>query len=130
MCRLEKEKEVKIVEKILRFWDSKTCREIFADRYAILIIMILCFILLFAGMWSYPLIDVDETRYAVMSRDLIGSGNWNLLFVNGVPFIEKPPLYFWLTAISIKLFGFNEFAVRFPVMLQACIAVLGKYCTR
>lgn len=94
-----------------------------------LTIVILCVLLLFAGLWAYPLVDVDETRYAVMSRDLIGSGNWNLLFVNGVPFIEKPPLYFWLTALSIKFLGFNEFAVRFPVSLLAVFTVIATYFT-
>ena len=99
------------------------------EKYYLITLILLCLIFLFAGIWSYPLLDVDETRYAVMSRDLINSGNWNLLFVNGVPFIEKPPLYFWLTAISIKLFDFNEFAVRLPVGLLAALTVVATYFT-
>lgn len=100
-----------------------------SEKCYILTLVILCLILLFAGLWTYPLVDVDETRYAVMSRDLIGSGNWNLLFVNGVPFIEKPPLYFWLTALSIKFLGFNEFAVRFPVSILAALTIFATYFT-
>ena len=90
------------------------------DVFSILLLAILCGIFLFWGLNFYPLIDVDETRYAIMSKDLIGSHNWNLLLLNSVPFLEKPPFYFWIVAFSIKLFGkFSTLSVRFPIALLA-----------
>lgn len=105
------------MEKIKNFVQNKP------EIACLVILGIFCLIFLFAGLNSYPLVDVDETRYAVMSRGLIGSGDWSILMLNGVPFTEKPPLYFWLTAFSIKYLGFNEFAVRFPT------ALLATFCT-
>ena len=88
----------------------------------------LCLIFLFYGLGHYPLMDVDETRYAIMSRDLITAGNWDSLFLNYEPFLEKPPLYFWLVAHSINIFGeFSEFAVRAPIALIASVLTFATY---
>ena len=95
---------------------------------AILLLTVLCGIFLFLGLNFYPLLDVDETRYAIMSRDLLQSGDWNLLQLNSLPFFEKPPLYFWMVAFSIKLFGrFTEFAVRFPIALISTFLIFFTY---
>lgn len=93
----------------------------------LILLAIFCYLFLFLGLNSYPLVDVDETRYAVMSRSLIGSGDWSILLLNGIPFTEKPPLYFWLTALSIKYLGFNEFAVRFPTAMLATLITFFTY---
>ena len=88
----------------------------------------LCGIFLFWGLNFYPLLDVDETRYAIMSRDLAQSKDWNLLLLNSIPFLEKPPLYFWMVAASIKIFGsFSEFAVRFPIALISSFLIFFTY---
>ena len=95
---------------------------------SLMLLAILCIVFLFLGLDFYPLLDVDETRYAIMSRDLANSNDWNVLLLNSVPFLEKPPLYFWLVAVSIKIFGkFSEFAVRFPIALIAAFLVFFTY---
>jgi len=95
---------------------------------SILLLAFLCGIFLFWGLNFYPLLDVDETRYAIMSRDLAASKDWNLLLLNSIPFLEKPPLYFWMVACSIKFFGgFSEFAVRFPIAVIASFLVFFTY---
>lgn len=94
----------------------------------LLLLTIGCLMFLFLGLNLYPLMDVDETRYAVMARDLAYSWDWNTLLLNKVPFLEKPPLYFWLVASSIKLFGgFSAFAVRFPIALLSSILIFFTY---
>lgn len=98
------------------------------EVFCLALLAISCIVFLFSGLGSYPLMDVDETRYAVIARDLIGSFDWNSLMLNNVPFLEKPPLYFWLVGGSIKLLGgFTEFAVRFPIALLATFIVFFTY---
>ena len=109
------------MEKIKNFIQNKP------EAACLITLAIFCLLFLFVGLNSYPLVDVDETRYAVMSRGLIGSGDWSILLLNGVPFTEKPPLYFWMTAFSIKYLGFNEFAVRFPTALLASMIIFFTY---
>ena len=89
----------------------------------------LCLVLYFVfffGIGSYPLMDIDETRYASMAHDMLRSKDFMTLYLNGEYFFEKPPLYFWLECLSFGLFGkVNEFTVRFPVsmlgFLSACL---------
>ena len=95
---------------------------------ALVFLGFMCLLFLFFGLDFYPLLDVDETRYAVMARDLTTSFDWNTLLLNHQPFLEKPPLYFWLVALSIKFFGvFSEWAVRVPIALCATFLVYFTY---
>ncbi|MCL2890186.1 MAG: glycosyltransferase family 39 protein, partial [Alphaproteobacteria bacterium] len=64
-----------------------------------------------------PLTDTTEARYAEIGRVMAESGNYITPFVDGVPFWGKPPLSFWTTAISYKIFGVNDFAAHFPHFL-------------
>lgn len=119
---LENESFAKIKDKIMAFINEHP------DAFCILLLTIFCLFFLFWGLNFYPLIDVDETRYAVISRDLIYSFNWNNLNLNLVPFLEKPPLYFWLVGGSIKLFGgLTPFAARFPIASLAMFIVFFTY---
>lgn len=64
---------------------------------------------------AFPLLDTSEARYAEIARVMAESGDWiTPWFEPGTPFWGKPPLAFWLSALSFKLFGVNEFAARFP----------------
>jgi len=71
-----------------------------------------------ATLGAYPLIDPSESRYAEIARKMVETGNWlTPQFAYGVPFWGKPPLSFWLTALSMQAFGVNEFAARLPSLL-------------
>lgn len=71
---------------------------------------------------AYPLMDNTEARYAEIARKMVELGDWvTPWFDYGVPFWGKPPLAFWLTAASFKLFGINEFAARLPHFLGALL---------
>ncbi|HJV48238.1 MAG TPA: phospholipid carrier-dependent glycosyltransferase [Geothrix sp.] len=66
-----------------------------------------------------PLWEPDETRYAEIPREMLASGNWLTPHLNGVLYFEKPPLQYWLSALSMKLFGLNGAAARLPLALAS-----------
>ena len=81
-------------------------------------ILISILLLRLLGLGAYPLMDTSEARYAEMARKMVELNDWiTPMFDYGVPFWGKPPLSFWTQAASMKLFGINEFAARFPAWL-------------
>lgn len=93
-------------------------------------LLIVCFMAYFWGLGSYPLMDVDETRYVSMARDMFHSKDFLTLYLNGEYFFEKPPLYFWSECLSFGLFGqVNEFTARFAVAFYSLIVTILVYFT-
>lgn len=73
----------------------------------------------------YPLMDTTEARYGEMARLMVETGNWlTPQFDYGVPFWGKPPLFTWMSAYGIELFGVNEFAVRAPHWIAGVLTIL------
>lgn len=74
-----------------------------------------------------PLIEPDEGRYAEIPREMIERGDFITPFLNYVKYFEKPPLHYWLNALSFTVFGENEFAARFAGTLCGLLVVLLTY---
>ncbi len=72
-------------------------------------------LIIFYTFWlgGYPLFTPDEGRYSEVAREMIASNDYITPRVNGVAFLDKPVLYYWLQAAAIKLFGLKEWALRF-----------------
>jgi 4-amino-4-deoxy-L-arabinose transferase-like glycosyltransferase len=70
-----------------------------------------------------PLWEPDEGRYAEIPREMLATGDWLTPHLNGVLYFEKPPLQYWLSAISMKLFGLNGAAARLPLALAAGLMI-------
>lgn len=70
------------------------------------------------------LFDWDEINFAESAREMIVTGNYHRVQINFQPFWEKPPLFFWLQAGAMKLFGINEFAARFPNAIFGIITLV------
>ena len=66
---------------------------------------------------KFPLIDPDEGLHASIAQEMVERGDWLVPHHLGHPFLDKPVLYFWCQALSLKCFGTNEFAVRLPGLL-------------
>ncbi len=64
-----------------------------------------------------PLANPDEGRYSEIAREMAESGNWVTPRLNGFKYFEKPPLQYWASAASFKLFGVSEFTARIYVTL-------------
>lgn len=60
------------------------------------------------------LFDWDEINFAESAREMIVTGDYLTVQINFQPFWEKPPLFIWMQVLSMKIFGINEFAARFP----------------
>lgn len=104
-----------IVDKLVAY------KKFYNHAYCSLIILLFC--RLIANL-IIPLNDTTEARYSEIARKMLETGNWvTLQHDYGIPFWAKPPLSTWLSAVSMKLFGVNEFAARFPALLLS-IAVL------
>ncbi len=70
------------------------------------------------------LFDWDEINFAESAREMIASGNYFSVQINFTRFTEKPPLFFWMQVLSMKFFGVNEFAARFPNAVCGILTLL------
>jgi len=80
------------------------------------------------SVFTPPLLDDADSSHAEAAREMLVSGDYVTLHINGVRYLEKAPLPYWLVAISYRWFGVNEFATRLPmalsVMLLGVLAVV------
>jgi 4-amino-4-deoxy-L-arabinose transferase-like glycosyltransferase len=79
--------------------------------------VLLAAVIYLATTTSRGVIDYDEGYYSQPPLHMVASGDWVTPYANGVRFLEKPPLMYWLTAASFRIFGVNEFALRLPSAL-------------
>lgn len=70
------------------------------------------------------LFDWDEINFAESAREMIITGDYSTVMINFKPFWEKPPLFIWMQVISMKIFGINEFAARFPNAISGMLTLL------
>ena len=77
-----------------------------------------------AGLGIRPMVVPDEPRYGIIPAEMVESGNWLALRMNGFVYYEKPPMGYWLTAASISAFGQNAFAIRLPSALATLAVAL------
>lgn len=73
------------------------------------------------------LMDPDEGRYAEIAREMLLLKDWLIPHLNLVPYLEKPPLAYWLTALSFRAFGLTEWAARLPAALAALAGLYLAY---
>ncbi|MBP1677503.1 MAG: arnT 2 [Bacteroidetes bacterium] len=90
-------------------------------QVAIVVFAILLFI---PGLGSVHLFDWDEINFAESAREMLATGDFLTVRVNFEPFWEKPPLFIWMQAASMKIFGVNEFAARFPNVIAGIVTLL------
>jgi len=82
-------------------------------RYAFIMLCIVLFLVLWFGNLEFrDLVDPDEGRYAEIPREMVASGDWVTPRLNDLKYFEKPPLQYWITAISYRIFGVDEWVAR------------------
>src|SRR5690348_15539313 len=82
-----------------------------APRAALLILLVLPGLLLYPCL-SFYLFEPDEGRYAEIPREMLARGEWVVPYLQGQPYLDKPPLLYWLVEGSYALFGSKGWAAR------------------
>ena len=91
-------------------------------RWAALFLLLLS-AAVYLGTASRPaLLDDADASHALVSREMLQRGDYVVMFLNGVRYLQKAPIHYWLVALDYKIFGPTEFAVRLPVAL----AMIGR----
>ena len=73
------------------------------------------------------LFDWDEINFAEGAREMLVTGDYRRVQIGFQPFAEKPPLFMWVQALSMRVFGVGEFAARLPNAIVGIITLVGIY---
>jgi 4-amino-4-deoxy-L-arabinose transferase-like glycosyltransferase len=76
---------------------------------------------------NLDVMEVDAAQYASMSRDMLASDDWLQLRFRGHDYLDKPPLLFWLSALSFKLCGVHNWSYKLPSILFAFLGIFTTY---
>lgn len=76
---------------------------------------------------NLDVMEVDAAQYASMSRDMLASDDWLQLRFRGNDYLDKPPMLFWLSALSFKVFGVHNWSYKLPSILFAFLGVFATY---
>lgn len=80
-------------------------------------------LLYFFRLGSLGFFDPDEGRYAAIPQAMLQRGDFVVPYLEGFPYLEKPPLLYWTTAASLAVFGHDEWAGRLPVALFGLLGI-------
>ncbi len=75
----------------------------------------------------FPETTVDSAKYAAVSREIYENGDFIHLKIHGEPYDQKPPLLFWLAAITFNIFGVSIIAFKLPNLLFTFLGIYSTY---
>ena len=88
-----------------------------SPRLAWAALLLIFFAVYVGAMFSPALLDDADATHAEAAREMAASGDWVTLHINGVRYLEKAPLMYWISAASFKMFGVSAAAARLPIVL-------------
>jgi 4-amino-4-deoxy-L-arabinose transferase-like glycosyltransferase len=91
------------------------------------IFLVIAFIVLFFQLGGLPLTGPDEPRYARIAEEMRGGGTWVTPILEGKPWLEKPPLYYWIARPFYSIFDSPEIAARAGTAICALLTALAVY---
>lgn len=97
-----------------------------SHRDRLIILTLWCLLVIWLRPWNGDLRN-DPLTYACISKDMVENNNWFSPTIDGGPYLNKPPLYFWLVALSFKIFGVSFYASKVPSLLFATVSVFLLY---
>ncbi|MGA3055058.1 MAG: glycosyltransferase family 39 protein [Candidatus Korobacteraceae bacterium] len=94
----------------------------------LLALIAFCGFLFFAGLQVIGLVGADEPRYAQIAREMLQRGDWVTPVLNGQPWLEKPPLYYWATILAYKATGgVSDWAARLSSAILCSLMIFFIY---
>ncbi len=93
----------------------------------LLLVIVLGTLLFLPFLGQVHLFDWDEANFAEAAREMILRNNYSRVTIDFDPFYEKPPLFFWLQALSMQVFGIGEYAARFPSALIGILTLVSIF---
>jgi 4-amino-4-deoxy-L-arabinose transferase-like glycosyltransferase len=97
------------------------------NKNTFLALLAACVGVYFIGGIAIPLMDIDASQYASISREMIERNSYLQVFDLGKDYLDKPPMLFWLSAFSMKIFGVYDWAYRLPSLLFLGVALYATY---
>ncbi len=92
----------------------------FERSYSDWVVLLVAAIIFLGCIISPPaLMDDVDAVHAQIARNMLHSGDWTIAHLDGVPYIEKAPLMYWLVAIFYRIFGVHDWVARIPIALAA-----------
>jgi 4-amino-4-deoxy-L-arabinose transferase-like glycosyltransferase len=94
------------------------------------IVLFVFAVVLFMAMFrlgAVTVFDVDEAVFSEATKEMVLSGDWITPTYNGEVRYDKPIFFYWLMAVSYKVFGINEFGARFPSAIAAFLTVFALF---
>jgi 4-amino-4-deoxy-L-arabinose transferase-like glycosyltransferase len=86
------------------------------------IVVLVAAIIFFGCIVSPPsLMDDVDAVHGQMARNMLSSGDWTIAHLDGVPYVEKAPLVYWLIALAYRVFGVHDWVARIPIALAAVL---------
>ena len=79
------------------------------------------------GAWHIPLMDIDAAQYASISREMLERNSFLQIFDLGKDYLDKPPMLFWLSALSMKIFGVHDWVYRIPSVIFLMLALYATF---
>src|SRR5215468_4360801 len=96
-------------------------------QYQFCLLFVISSIVLFSSLGKGGLSGYDDAFYAHYGKEMIRSGDWWSLRLNGYHVFEFPPMFPWLEALSMKVFGVTDFAAKFPAALSGLLTIVLTY---
>lgn len=93
---------------------------------AVLLLLLLPAALLYPCL-SFHLFEPDEGRYAEIPREMLERGEWVVPILNGEPYLDKPPLMYWLVMVSYRIFGIHDWSARLVPAFAVHVCILLTY---
>ena len=97
------------------------------NKNTFILLLAACVGIYMVGSFMIPLMDIDASQYASISREMLERNSFLQVFDLGKDYLDKPPMLFWLSALSMKIFGVHDWAYRIPSLLFLGIALYATF---
>src|SRR5262245_48629743 len=91
------------------------------------LMLLLVAVSLFFSCLHAPLLEPQEARYAEIPRQMLAERSWLVPVLHGQPYLDKPPLFYWLVIASYRMFGVHDWAARLVPGVLGVLTVLFAY---